>query len=234
MADSGRANFLNASSGCAVLIAADQLLPALEEHTRTPATDVELITFADTDALLALETISRRQPRLVMLEKGFAETSRGAALINRLKADPKLAQVEIRIVARKTAGTPDGGMTAPLPGSAPAVSTPGGALDYRGTRRAPRYKMAAGVETDINGKTATVIDISTIGAQVVSPTILKPNQRVRVTLSDEQGQVRCQAVVAWAAFEMPPESAPHYRAGLQFLDADPKALDAFRVRHQNL
>jgi hypothetical protein len=168
-----------------------------------------------------------------MLEKGFAETSRGAALINRLKADPKLAQVEIRLVARKTSGTPDEGTAASPPVNLPAVSTPAGTLDYRGTRRAPRYKVAAGVEVDINGKTATVIDLSTIGAQVVSATILKPNQRVRLTMTDGQGQVRCQAVVAWAAFEMPPERAPHYRAGLQFLDADQKTIDAFRVRHQS-
>ena len=32
--------------------------------------------------------------------------------------------------------------------------------------------------------------------------------------------MRCQAVVAWASFEMPPDSGPRYRAGLQFIDAD--------------
>ena len=94
--------------------------------------------------------------------------------------------------------------------------------------------MAAGVEVDINGNGATVVDLSTVGAQVVSATILKPNQRVRVTLSDEQMQVRCQAVVAWASFEMPPGKVPCYRAGLQFVDANAETIDAFRIRHQSL
>ena len=200
-----------------MLIAADHLLPALKQQTRTLGTDIELVAFADTDVLLALDAIGRRRPRLVALEKSFAESSRGVALINRLKADPRLGQLEIHVVSGTTEVRADTG-----PAAAPAVGAPAEEIDYRGTRRAARYKMASGLEVDINGNGATVLDLSTIGAQVVSPTILKPNQRVRVTLSDEQTQARCQAVVAWATFEMPPGSAPRYRAGLEFLDATPR------------
>ena len=47
-----------------------------------------------------------------------------------------------------------------------------------------------------DGNAATLVDLSTIGAHVVSQTILKPNQRVRMVLSDEHGAVRFNAVVA--------------------------------------
>jgi hypothetical protein len=85
----------------------------------------------------------------------------------------------------------------------------------------------------IDGNTAAVIDLSTIGAQVVSPTILKPNQRVRVSLGDDNGSVRFNAAVAWASFEIPPKSGPRYRAGLEFVDAEASAVDAICARHKS-
>ena len=61
------------------------------------------LAFADTDALQALETITRERPGVVALERLFAATSRGAAFINRIKADPALSSCEIRIVAHDSA-----------------------------------------------------------------------------------------------------------------------------------
>ena len=66
----------------------------------------------------------------------------------------------------------------------------------------------------------------------MSPTILRPNQRVRVALTDDAGTVRVSAAVAWAAFEIPPKTAPRYRVGVEFTDADPSAVDAFCDRHR--
>jgi hypothetical protein len=71
-----------------------------------------------------------------------------------------------------------------------------------------------------------LINLSVVGAQVVSPTILKPNQRVRMVLQDPGGPLRCMAGVAWAAFEMP-KSGPVYRAGIEFFDAETRALDKY-------
>ncbi len=84
----------------------------------------------------------------------------------------------------------------------------------------------------MDGNVAILGDLSTIGAQVVSPTILKPNQRVRMALNDDLGNVRFNAAVAWASFEIPPSSGPRYRAGLAFVDADAPAVDAFCIRHR--
>ena len=64
--------------------------------------------FPAQEALRALEVITRKRPDVVALEQTFAATTRGAALINRIKADPKLSTCEIRIVAPK-ALMPDAG-----------------------------------------------------------------------------------------------------------------------------
>jgi hypothetical protein len=199
----------------------------------------EIIAFADADALRALEVITSRRPGLVVLERVFAATPRGAALVNRIKADPALSDSEVlvvstdadfrRSVARGTGGGSGGAATAVASAPASVAVQP---LDKRGTRRAPRHRVAADVEVLVDGKSAALVDLSTIGAQVVSSNVLKPNQRIRVVLTDDQGSVRFNALVAWAAFEIPPKSGPRYRAGLEFVDASVGAVDAYCVRHK--
>jgi hypothetical protein len=227
---------------CAVLIGGAEVLPALKE--RAADLDGELLAFTDADALIALEVITKRRPGVVALERVFASTPRGMALINRIKADPTLDHAEIRVIAhdsdysrslpRTSAGpgsssSSSGGGTATAAPVAPAQTPP---LDQRGTRRAPRFRIKGKVEILVDGNVATLIDLSIIGAQVVSPTILKPNQRVRMALNDDLGNVRFNAAVAWASFEIPPNSGPRYRAGLAFVDADAPAVDAFCIRHR--
>jgi hypothetical protein len=200
-----------------VLVAAPDLLPALQEQGDFG----DALAFSDADALKALEAITRDRPKLIALEKQFAATSRGAALIKRIKADHKLRKCEIRIVS------PEGeAETVPAPEPAAQPDAAPVTLDYRGTRRAPRVKIVDGVEVLIDGSPATLVDLSPVGAQVVSPTILKPNQRVRMILPDEERPIRCVAGVAWAAFEMP-KSGPRYRAGIEFFDAESGNLDRF-------
>jgi hypothetical protein len=219
-----------------VLIAAPEHLPALKEHGFADA-----LAFSDADALKALEAITREKPPVVALEKLFAATSRGAALIKRIKADPSLTGCDITIVShdgkaliakkKKDAGpaTPAAEPVAPAAKPTPAVltvATPAAPLDQRGTRRAPRFAVAKGIDVTIDGKPAALINLSVVGAQVVSPTILKPNQRVRMTLPDPEGPIRLMAGVAWAAFEMP-KSGPVYRAGIEFYDADAANVERF-------
>jgi hypothetical protein len=223
---------------CSVLIGGADVLKALKDR----ASDLggELLAFSDADALIALEVITKRRPGVVALEREFAGTPRGTALINRIKADPALERVELRVIShdsdfsRVLPRTPAAVSNVGGGGSSAAVSTPAApaALDQRGTRRAPRYRISGKVEVLVDGNLATLIDLSTIGAQVVSATILKPNQRVRMALTDDLGNVRFNAAVAWASFEIPPNSGPRYRAGLSFVDADGPSVDAFCARHQ--
>ncbi|MEX2660424.1 MAG: PilZ domain-containing protein [Vicinamibacterales bacterium] len=213
----------------------------------------ELITFSDTEPIQALQAILEQRPRLIVLERLFAATPRGAALINRIKTDPHLAQSEVRVmshtgdymrqVARpaQAAASVAAAVEAGGPGLAVASpATPAAApdqaprpLDWQGTRRAPRFRMKKGAEIQLDGNAAAVVDFSTVGAQVLSGTILRPNQKVRVTIQSDDALVRCRGTIAWAKFELPKASAaPVYRAGVEFLDADATAVDHFTARHR--
>ena len=150
-----------------VIIGAADTLPALRE--RMGDANGAVLVFSDLDAIDALNTITTRRASLVVLERLFALTTRGAALINRIKADPTLKLSEIRVLAHNSDYTRVIARVAPP--SAPA-------LDQRGTRRAARFVIAAKVTIEVDGKQAALVDLSSVGAQVVSPGVLKPNQRV--------------------------------------------------------
>src|SRR4030095_12369354 len=159
-----------------VLIAAPEHLAALKNHSSFAGAQV----FPDADALKALEAITKDKPKLIVLERTFAATSRGAALIKRIKADPALVSCEIKIVAND--GTPasgkkkkgDGAPASPATmateaaiKAAEAPPAPAKApLDQRGTRRAPRFNVVGGIEVLIDGKPATLVNLSVVGAQV--------------------------------------------------------------------
>jgi PilZ domain-containing protein len=234
------------STPCIVIIGFSDLLGALRSSI---AENTEVLTFADSEPLKAMEAITTRQPEVVALERLFAATSRGAALINRIKADPALAGTEIRVVSgdgtyrvspRRTPGPQ--GPREPSSRSEPAVTVVEAVssasadeaarnLDYRGTRRAPRFRMAEGTEAQVDGTFATIVDLSTLGAQILCAMPLKPQQRVRMILGDDLGVVKCSASVAWAFFEIP-KGVSRYRAGVEFNDAEPSAVDAFCKRHK--
>ena len=236
----------------AICIAAANLMPSLRQRL---ATDGDPLTFTDTEPIQALQAILDHRPRLIVLERLFAATPRGAALINRIKTDPQLAHAEVRVMSHTgdyvrqvvkpsvvepspaPAAVASSGVAAqPVPSSAVAATPaaePTRPLDWHGTRRAARFRMRAGLELQLDGNAATIVDISTVGAQVLSSTILRPNQKVRVTLPTEDALLRFRGSVAWAKFELPkPASPPRYRAGVEFIDADPSAVDEFCSRNK--
>jgi hypothetical protein len=229
------------SQPCTVLIASADALPALKKQAGSG--DGELLAFTDAEALKALETITARKPAAVTLERVFASTPRGAALINRIKADPTLKHVEIRVVSpeaevpRPTPAHAVDVQPSPVPASVsaalvvePALSSTL-ALDQRGTRRAARFIIASHLDIVVDGNPAKLVDISTLGVQVISAMALKPNQRFRVGLTDEHGDIRLRGSVAWAFFEIT-SNGPRYRAGIEFLDANALAVDAYIGRHK--
>ena len=104
------------------------------------------------------------------------------------------------------------------------ITTP---LDFSGTRRAPRFNIIDGVEVQIDGKPVTLIDLSLVGAQVVSPHWLRPGLRVRFTFANDAGRlVRVQSVIASVSMELL-EGRPRYRAGIEFVVADEAAIQRF-------
>jgi hypothetical protein len=202
-----------------VLIAAQALMPPLRDRLAHDGTEV--LSFSDVDTLRALEAISTRQPRVVALERGFASTARGAAFINRVTADPTLMGSIVRIIAQEP--------PSPAP---PGVETSPAGDHGVDARRVPRYELAAGIDATIDNGAVDLVRLSTLGAEVVSTTVLKPNQRVRLTLSGGGASLRSSGTIVWANFEIPPGSGPRYRAGLEFVNPDTAALDAFIRQHR--
>jgi hypothetical protein len=122
---------------------------------------------------------------------------------------------------------------APAPAAVAVDEQPKPALDVRGTRRAPRIRIKDGVEVAVDGNPASLVDLSTVGAQVVSPTVLKPNQRVRVSIGEGRNAIKCKGAIAWAAFEMPKGLPTRYRAGIDFgNNADVDGVNGFAKKHK--
>ena len=92
--------------------------------------------------------------------------------------------------------------------------------------------IADNVDILVDGAQARLVDLSTYGAQVIASGVLKPNQRVRVSMVDERVTLRCQALIVWARFELTPGGGgPRYRGGLEFSGAEEDAVNEFARRH---
>ena len=222
----------------AVVISAEALLPELIDRLRLEGVEGDLLTFPDTEPIPALQAIIQAPPGLIVLERLFAATPRGAALINRIKTDPALGTCEVRVVSHsgdyaRVVVTP--AQSTALAGAAstqthggPDVAAGGGTpqnMDWHGTRRAARQPVRTGIEMQFDGNPASVIDLSPYGAQVVSTTVLRPNQKVRISLPSDDFVMRFRGTVVWAQFEL--TQVPQYRAGIEFTDADARALELF-------
>jgi hypothetical protein len=232
-----------------VLIGPSDALDALRAQLQV---DAPLQVFTDIQIREAVEFIATHKPEVVAIEQTFAVSPRGEALVGRILEDPSLSQVSIRVVTdptrdrekpRRKSGagiTPATATPASEPAAAPSVVAPvpmasapqlSLAFDRRGTRRAERIPMVAGVLVTVDGNPAELIDLSVAGAQVISRIVLRPNQRVRVLLpegkTDGRQAVRCSALVVWASFEMPSGQTPRYRAGLKLSGSEADAIQDF-------
>ena len=186
--------------------------------------------FSETDFLVALDAIINERPEVVALDPVFAATARGAALVARVKADPQLSGTEIRTLARD--GVESGEVVSMDPdGSSALQSHP---LDSCGTRRAPRYPMSAEVEAKINGTPGRLVNLSTTGSQMLAPIRLRPSEGIRLTLADENSDLRLSGTIAWVSLEIAARSnGQRYRFGVEFLNADTRLLDDFCMRHRD-
>jgi hypothetical protein len=201
-----------------VLIGPKTLAAPLAEHPETR--DTELVVFDEDQVCQAVEHMVRQRPRVVALPEKFAMSPRGTALTHRIAVDAQLAGTQVLMVDAQ-------GVVVPIPANAPPTWLP---TDAAGTRRVPRIRMRQGIDVQIDGATASLVDLSTMGAQVLSTAVLKPRQRVRVVLAVEPYLIRAIGTVAWALFEIPRSGMPpHYRAGLEFSSADPEPLLQFCI-----
>jgi hypothetical protein len=204
-----------------VLVADAQRIRAVRADSGIPGM---VLYYSDVNLPSALESIRAHDPKVVAIESHFADTTEGRAFIDRLRA-LSLSGSEIRLLGRA-----DGGWaTAPLTDKPMAPGTMPAGLN---TRRAPRFLVVDLAQAMIDGTATNLIDISVLGAQVVSEPALRPNQRVHVTIVEERARLRFAAHIAWSVYEKSRTApAPHYRAGMEFDDAAQQALNEFCRRH---
>ena len=187
-----------------VLIASTGNLSALHKGDLA-----EALAFSADDTLAALDAIKRRCPRLIAVEDLYAASARGRALLARVEADPALQPCHVQVVTHQEA--------APVP--------------MTGTRRAPRFKIPDGVKVRIDGNPTALVNLSVIGAQVVSTTVLRPNQRGKFAFLDQADKAKpIPYSVAWAALEIV-DGSLRYRAGVEFSNPDTATVEQFIHAH---
>jgi hypothetical protein len=185
--------------------------------------------YSEGDVLKALEAILAHPPKILALDRAFATTSRGAALVSRVKADPHMKGTDIRILTEDAEHVPLV-LENRTPGVETAVLKTSHPLDYCGTRRAPRFLVGEEVGVVVNGDRGRLVNVSATGAQVVAPVRMRPEEPLRLALVDSSAEVRLKATVAWSTAESAAGRLA-YRAGVEFINPDACTLDEFCARH---
>ena len=186
-----------------------------------------VLYLTDSSLAAAFESIRAHEPGAVALETHFAHTPEGRAFIDRLQ---RLAISGCEVQLLTFAG---GEWSISVLGAATPATVAAPAPQTTNTRRVPRFPLVDQLAMKVDGKQTSLIDMSVMGAQVLSTPQLRPSQRLKITLPDEGGSLLAvSAWVAWSAFEIPAHAPrPYYRAGVEFTDAAAQALEEFCRRH---
>src|SRR5712691_1896771 len=116
-------------------------------------------------------------------------------------------------------------------GAAQAEETDAQSAQFSPARQARRIQMRDGIEVVLDGSAGSLVDISSIGAQVLSPLALRPNRVVKMSLRGDESSLHCKVRVMWARFEPQGSAAAQYRVGVKFTDIETKAVDGFMEQH---
>lgn len=192
------------------------------------AADSTVALFSEAESLKALDAVLHHAPRVLALDRTFAATARGAALVRQVKGEAQASATEIRVLAEDESNQPlilSGRME-----SVDSVMKASHPLDYCGTRRALRFEVADGVHVAVNGERGRLVNLSFAGAQIVVPLRVRPDESLRLALVDGSAETRVRAIVAWSAAE-PRGPAVIYRAGVEFIDPDTESLEELCLRH---
>ena len=91
--------------------------------------------------------------------------------------------------------------------------------------------MLDSLNAAVEGGQAGLVNISVLGAQVVSQPVLRPGQTVKIALPDQDEVLRLTAHVAWSTFQQTKQGTVVYRAGVAFTDAAQETLGDYCRRY---
>ncbi len=220
-----------------IVVADPTRMAIIRERLRLPG---HVMHFTTSNLAPAIDNIRSYQPTLIAIDVLFAQTQSGTAFIERAERLATAAS-EIHLITHldgrwvtvpRISSAPGialltSAATAASPALAPRVRVP-----QINTRRAPRFLVRDPLNAVVESGTAGLVDISVLGAQVVSHPALRPNQTIKIALPDTTEMLRVTAHVAWSIFEKPQlVTEAYYRAGIEFTDAAQLALEDYRVRH---
>jgi PilZ domain-containing protein len=206
------------------------------------------VTWFTTGNLFAAHaSVQMHHPKVIAIEAVFAETPPGQEFlerIERLAIRGSVIQLVVRTQGR-WAMTPYVGQLATAESQAvaavsiertvavdPRLAALAAQTKGANTRRASRFRILDSLNAVVENGQAALVNISILGAQVVSQPALKPTQTVKIVLPDAADLVHLTAHVAWATFEqIQPGAPPHYRAGMEFTDAAQEILEDYCRRH---
>lgn len=113
------------------------------------------------------------------------------------------------------------------PPAMPTIAAPPWQADQP-LRASSRHAFHRAVQVLIDGGAAALVDLSTAGAQVISPTPLKPNRAVKLEMPFDTTRITCRGKIVWARLEPPSSGGPlRYRAGVYFMGVAVPAVAAF-------
>ena len=185
--------------------------------------------FSETEWLQVEDSILARPPEVLVMQSGFAATSRGATLVSALKSKPRDHGTALRVFIEDEVKAPLILSETDL-SPADALLETSRPLDRAGTRQAARYPVNRR-DAVINGDRGQLIDLSVSGAQVQLPQRLRPLKVARMVIpTDEDGDLKLQGTVAWA-IAVPSAGTIQYRAGIEFVNPDKKKLSSFCAKH---
>jgi hypothetical protein len=231
-------------SNISVVIATTVRMPAIQSVSLFSG---RVIRFTDNKLAAALESIQLNHPRLIAIEALLAQTPAGKGFIERVERLGLRGSAIQLIVQSNGKWTTTPYNVEPVAGAVEAgsaqadrttaiITTPAaaaaGALKGANTRRAHRFKVLESLNAVVENKQANLVNISILGAQVVSQPSLRPNDNVKIALPDGDDTVRLTAHVAWSVFEQARMgSDTYYRAGMEFTDAAKEILEDYCRRH---
>ena len=231
------------------------LRQAVQQEVERLRTSLEerLVGLAET---IVQETVDEARRQLEATEERLAvlERANGQAVLGRKLAEARLEEevkrrtaIETQLaaarqeLARTTPPSASPGSSrvetptraqsrsAPPKESAPTVVEP---PQFAASRQAERVKLQSANDVLVDGVTSILVDISIRGAQVLSPTTLRPNRVVRLMLRTSSGTCAGEGRIVWAHLESSTAAVgAQYRAGMLFTNMDRAAINAL-VRRQ--
>lgn len=208
---------------CTLVITRPEMTAPLRD---TLQNDRSVMIVDSADAGRALRLIAERTADLVALDSAFLDTSHGRDFLSRVRDLRSESNVELRAFSPlQVRKSPRGSARAVIA----AASQP---LAIGVGRRVPRYQIEDGVATIVKGAPSALVDLSVLGAQVISDGVLRPNERVAMRILEEGGDIQMRAAIAWSMFERSVATRlPQYRAGLEFTAADAETLERYCRHH---